>query len=151
MTTTRQRCRASPIAASLDQELPEIDLTSPPLTTCPISPGLPNGPTLGLSPSSGYSRVDNISTYFPELEEYDVRSMEDTSGDYRDAEKAARAGELESGEKVVAITTSVRLPEGMDTVGKRIAPQQEYAREVERTKTRKREEGGRDAENCDHF
>ena len=152
-----------------DQELPEINLTSPPLTTCPTPPELYGGPALGLyvadefsdaaqSPSPEYTHVDDFFTYFPELEKYDIPNADDTAEglspldpDYdlvrlvrlcrrsRDAEKTARAREIKIGEKVKAIAASMCPPEGVDTIEKRIMLQQEYARKMEQTKMRKRE------------
>ena len=152
-----------------DQELPEIDLTSPPLTTCPTPPELYDGPALGLyvadefsnaaqSPSPEYTHVDDFFTYFPELEKYEIPNADETTEglssthpDYdlvrlirlcrrsRDAEKTARAREIKIGEKVKVISASMCPPEGVDTIEKRIALQQEYARKMEQTKIRKRE------------
>ena len=152
-----------------DQELPEIDLTSPPLATCPTPPELFDGPALGLyvedefsnatqSPSPEYTHVDDFFTYFPELEKYDIPNTDETieglsplHPDYdlvrlvrlcrrsRDAEKTARAREIKIGEKVKVISASMCPPEGVDTIEKRIALQQEYARKMEQTKIRKRE------------
>ena len=152
-----------------DQELPEIDLTSPPLTTCPPPSELFDGPALGLyvadefsdaaqSPSPEYTHVDDFFTYFPELEKYEIPNTDETvegldplHPDYdlvrlirlcrrsRDAEKTARAREIKIGEKVKAITASMCPPEGVDTIEKRIALQQEYTRKMEQTKIRKRE------------
>ena len=151
-----------------EQELPEIDLTSPPLTTCPTPPELYDGPALGLyvadefnsaqSPSPEYTHVDDFFTYFPELEKYDIPNTDETAEDLsplhpeydlvrlvrlcrrsRDAEKTARAREIKIGERVKAITASMCPPEGVDTIEKRIALQQEYTRKMEQTKIRKRE------------
>lgn len=152
-----------------DQELPEIDLTSPPLATCPTPPEIYDGPALGLyvvdefsnvtqSPSPEYTHVDDFFTYFPELEKYDIPNTDDTveglgplHPDYdlvrlvrlcrrsRDVEKTARAREIKIGEKVKAIAASMCPPEGVDTIEKRIALQQEYTRKMEQTKIRKRE------------
>ena len=152
-----------------DQELPEIDLTSPPLTTCPTPPELFDGPALGLyvtdefsnaiqSPSPEYTHVDDFFTYFPELEKYEIPNADETTQgldpshpDYdlvrlirlcrrsRDAEKTARAREIKIGEKVKAITASMCPPVGVDTIEKRITLQQEYTRKLEQTKIRKRE------------
>ena len=151
------------------QDLPEIDLTSPPFTTCPTPPDLFDGPALGLfvddefsnpaqSPSPEYIHVDDFFTYFPELEKYNIPNTDDTveglsplHPDYdlvrlislcrrsRDAEKTARAREIKITDNVKAISTSMCPPEGMDTIEKRIALQQEYARKMEQTKIRKRE------------
>jgi hypothetical protein len=152
-----------------DQELPEIDLTSPPLTTCPTPPELFDGPALGLyvadefsnatqSPSPEYTHVDDFFTYFPELEKYEIPNADETTHgldpshpDYdlvrlirlcrrsRDAEKTARAREIKIGEKVKAITASMCPPVGVDTIEKRITLQQEFTRKLEQTKIRKRE------------
>ena len=152
-----------------DQELPEIDLTSPPLTTCPTPPELFDGPALGLyvadefsnaaqSPSPEYTHVDDFFTYFPELEKYEIPNTDDTAEgldplhpDYdlvrliglcrrsRDAEKTARAREIKIGEKVKAITANMCPPDGVDTIERRIALHQEYTRKMEQTKIRKRE------------
>ncbi|KAF9654040.1 hypothetical protein BDM02DRAFT_3182450 [Thelephora ganbajun] len=152
-----------------DQELPEIDLTSPPLTTCPTPPELYDGPALGLymadefsnaaqSPSPEYTHVDDLFTYFPELEKYDIPNTDDSADGLsplhpdhdlvrlirlcrscREAEKTARAREIKIGEKVKAITASMCPPEGVDTIEKRIMVQQEYARKMEQTKIRKKE------------
>ena len=160
---------AGDTAMHFDQELPEIDLTSPPLSTYPTPPELYDGPALGLyvadefshaaqSPSPEYTHVDDFFTYFPELEKYDIPNTDETAGamcplhpDYdlarlvrlcrrsRDAEKTARAREIKIGEKVKAISASMCPPEGVDTIEKRIALQQEYTRKMEQTKIRKRE------------
>ena len=154
---------------NFDRELPEIDLTSPPLATCPTPPDLYDGPALGLyvadefsnaaqSPSPEYTHVDDFFTYFPELEKYDLPNTDEaTEGlcplhpDHdlvrlirlcrrsRDAEKTARAREIKIGEKIKAVTASMCPPEGVDTIEKRIALQQEYTRKMEQTKIRKRE------------
>ena len=160
---------AGDTAVGFHQDLPEIDLTSPPLTTCPTPPDLYDGPALGLfvddefsnpaqSPSPEYIHVDDFFTYFPELEKYDIPNADDTEGglsplhpDYdlvrlvrlcrrsRDAEKTARAREMKIADNVKAISMSMCPPEGVDTIEKRIALQQEYARKMEQTKIRKRE------------
>lgn len=152
-----------------EQELPEIDLTSPPLATCPTPPELYDGPALGLyvadefsnaaqSPSPEYTHVDDFFTYFPELEKYEIPNTDETAEgpsplhpDYdlvrlvrlcrrsRDAEKTARAREIKIGERVKAISASMCPPEGVDTIEKRITLQQEYTRKMEQTKIRKRE------------
>jgi len=152
-----------------EQELPEIDLTSPPLATRPTPPELYDGPALGLyvadefsnaaqSPSPEYTHVDDFFTYFPELEKYEIPNTDETAEglsplhpDYdlvrlvrlcrrsRDAEKTARAREIKIGERIKVITPSMCPPEGVDTVEKRIALQQEYTRKMEQTKIRKRE------------
>ena len=151
------------------RDLPEIDLTSPPLTACPTPPDLYDGPALGLyvdddfsnaaqSPSPEYTHIDDFFTYFPELEKYEIPNTDDpTEGltplhpDYdlvrliglcrrtRDAERTARARESKIGDNVKAITASMCPPEGVDTIEKRILLQQEYARKMEQTKIRKRE------------
>jgi len=151
------------------RDLPEIDLTSPPLNTCPTPPELIDGPALGLyvadefsnitqSPSPEYTHVDDFFAYFPELEKYDIPNTDETfdgldpfDPDYdlvrlirlcrrsRDAEKTARAREIKIGERVKVITASMCPPEGVDTIEKRIALQQEYSRKMEQTKIRKRE------------
>jgi hypothetical protein len=156
-------------AISFHQDLPEIDLTSPPLTTCPTPADLYDGPALGLfvddefsnpaqSPSPEYTHVDDFFTYFPELEKYDIPNTDDTAEgltplhpDYdlvrlirlcrrsRDAEKTARARETKITDNVKAISTSMCPPDGVDTIEKRIALQYEYARKMEQTKIRKRE------------
>ena len=158
-----------PLVMDFDQELPEIDLTSPPLTTCLTPPELFDGPALGLyvadefsnatqSPSPEYTHVDDFFTYFPELEKYEIPNTDETSEgldrlhpDYdlvrlirlcrrsRDAEKTARAREIKIGEKVKVIAASMCPPEGVDTLEKRIALQQEYARKMDQTKIRKRQ------------
>jgi len=152
-----------------EQDLPEIDLTSPPLVTCPTPPELYDGPALGLyvtdefsnaaqSPSPEYTHVDDFFTYFPELEKYDIPNTDETTEglsplhpDYdlvrlvglcrrsRDAEKTARAREIKIGERIKAIAASMCPPDGVDTIEKRIALQQEYTRKMEHTKIRKRE------------
>lgn len=149
------------------QDLPEIDLTSPPRTACHTPPDLFDGPALGLymddefsiqSPSPEYTHVDDFFTYFPELEKYDIPNTDDTveglspfHPDYhlvrlirlcrrsRDAEKTARARETKIGDNIKAIIASMCPPEGVDTIEKRIALQQEYARKTDQTKVRKRE------------
>ena len=151
------------------QDLPEIDLTSPPLAAYPTPPELYDKPALGLyvadefsnatqSPSPEYTHVDDFFTYFPELEKYELPNTDETTEglsplhpDYdlvrliglcrrsRDAEKTARAREIKIGEKVKAITASMCPPEGVDTIEKRIALHQEYMRKMEQTKIRKRE------------
>ena len=151
------------------QDLPEIDLTSPPLSTCPTPPDLFDGPALGLfmdddfsnpaqSPSPEYTHVDDFFTYFPELEKYNLPNTDDTPEglsplhpDYdlvrliklcrrsRDAEKTARAREMKIADNVKAISTNMCPPEGVDTIEKRIALQQECAKKMEQTKIRKRE------------
>lgn len=157
------------VVMDFDQELPEIDLTSPPLATCYTPPELFDGPALGLyvadefsnatqSPSPEYTHVDDFFTYFPELEKYDLPNTDETAEgldpshpDYdlvrlirlcrrsREAEKTARAREIKIGEKVKAITASMCPPDGVDTIEKRIALQQEYTRKMEQAKIRKRE------------
>jgi hypothetical protein len=57
----------------------------------------------------------------------------------RDAEKTVRAREIKIGEKVKAITAGMCPPEGLDTIEKKIALQQEYTRKMEQTKIGKRE------------
>lgn len=151
------------------RDLPEIDLTSPPLTTCPTPPDLYDGPALGLyvddefpnsvqSPSPEYTHVDDFFTYFPELEKYDIPNTDDSveelgplHPDYhlvrlvglcrrsRDAERIARAREMKIADNVKTIAASMCPPEGVDTVEKRIILQQECARKMEQTKIRKRE------------
>jgi hypothetical protein len=151
------------------QELSEIDLTSPPFATYPTPPDLYDGPALGLfvddefsnpaqSPSPEYTHVDDFFTYFPELEKYDIPNTDDTleglsslHPDYdlvrlirlcrrsRDAEKTARAREVKIADNVKAISTTMCPPGGVDTIEKRVALQQEYARKMEQTKIRKRE------------
>ncbi|KAF9793138.1 hypothetical protein BJ322DRAFT_102037 [Thelephora terrestris] len=157
------------LAMDFHRDLPEIDLTSPPLTTCPTPPDLYDGPALGLyvdddfstaaqSPSPEYTHVDDFFTYFPELEKYEIPNTDDTTEgltplhpDYdlirliklcrrtRDAERTARARESKIGDNVKAITSSMCPPDGVDTIEKRIVLQQEYARKMEQTKIRKRE------------
>jgi hypothetical protein len=151
------------------QDLPQIDLTSPPMTTCPTPPDLYDGPALGLyvddefsnpvqSPSPEYTHVDDFFTYFPELEKYDIPNTDDTAQDLsplhpdydlvrlirlcrrsRDAEKTARAREVKITDNVKTIAASMCPPEGVDTIEKRIVLQHEYARKMEQTKIRKRE------------
>ena len=151
------------------QELPEIDLTSPPLNACRTPLELIDGPALGLyvadefsdatqSPSPEYTHVDDFFTYFPELETYDIPNADETAEgldplhpDYdlvrlirlcrrsRDAERTARAREFKIGDKVKLITASMCPPDGVDTIEKRIALQQEYSRKMEQSKIRKRE------------
>ena len=151
------------------RDLPQIDLTSPPLPTCPTPPDLYDGPALGLymadefsnaaqSPSPEYTHVDDFFTYFPELEKYDIPNTDDTTEDLgplhpdyhlvrlirlcrrsRDAEKTARARETKIGDNVKAIIASMCPPGGVDTIEKRIALQQECARKMEQMKIRKRE------------
>ena len=160
---------AGDTVADFHQDLSEIDLTSPPLTTYPTPPDLYDGPGLGLfvddefsnpaqSPSPEYTHVDDFFTYFPELEKYDIPNTDETAEgfnplhpDYdlvrlirlcrrsRDAEKTARARETKITDNVKAISTSMCPPEGVDTLERRIALQHEYARKLEQTKIRKRE------------
>ena len=73
-------------------DLPEIDLTSPPLPTRPTPPDLYDGPTLGFymadefsnaaqSPPPEYTHIDDFFTYFPDLEKYDIPNTDDTAED----------------------------------------------------------------------
>ena len=151
------------------QDLPEIDLTSPPLTTCPTLPDLYDGPALGLyvddefshaaqSPSPEYTHIDDFFTHFPELEKYDLPNTDDTTEDLsplhpdydlvrlirlcrrsRDAEKIARAREMKIADNVKAKIFSMCPPEGVDTLEKRIVLQQESTRKMEQTKIRKKQ------------
>jgi hypothetical protein len=72
------------------QDLPEIDLTSPPFTTCPTPHDPCDGPALALSvddefsnpaqsPSPEYPHIDDFFTYFLELEKYNVTNTDDTT------------------------------------------------------------------------